>query len=236
MISNCVIINILNFHLALSINVYLDANSFLREIYWAPFVSIVRWNRQIGQSVSGAPRLVPEFSQERSPGGPGTRGWRVERYHISVAPPRLPEICGFPQTTAPSHYLRCSLLPLRWERKRKGGERKKKKTVINRSAIREKSQETRDDERRWPLDSSIYLPIPIYLWSSKDALSGSREILWPFHRLSRGIRRPVPVEVHLLSFLSPKEEIPPTQSDSKGAGSPRRLPLFILLPPKEWEN
>lgn len=70
---------------------------------------------------------------------------------------------------------------------------------------------------------------------------GSRWILWPFHRLSCGIRL-VPVHL-LLSFLT--ERIPPAArpipSGGGGAGfSPFlasvQLPLFILLPPREWKN
>ena len=43
--------------------------------------------------------------------------------------------------------------------------------------------------------------------------SGSQWILWPFHRLSCGIRL---VPVHLLSFLT--ERIPPAADSSAGAG------------------
>lgn len=41
------------------------------------------------------------------------------RYHILAGLVRMPKICGFPQTTAPSHYLRRTLFTPLWRGKKK---------------------------------------------------------------------------------------------------------------------
>lgn len=128
--------------------------------------------------------------------------------------------------------------PKRWRKRGRKEGIYARGNVINRgSGIGEK--EARAQHRR-KSSTSVHLPI-LYLddvcveWIGDP---GSRWILWPFHRLSCGIRL-VPVHL-LLSFLT--ERIPPAARPipSGGRGSPFlasvQLPLFILLPPREWKN
>lgn len=84
----------------------------------------------------------------------------------------MPEICGFPQTTAPSHYLRRALLPLRREKERK---RERELLIVARSVKRAKRREMmRGDDRATLLS---FLPTYLSTCGAVRTLSGSREIL-----------------------------------------------------------